>query len=643
MLLIIPILASVFLFINISALQKSTEDKTFSLRKATIEMMITMGVYLALSSEVLSLVHAINTWGCVIAWSIFLVFNLAIGVVKHLFKPGWQHVRYSLSHINPHEWVFIGLILIILFLTLMTGLLSPPNNYDSHLYHLPRVAHWIQNGDLAHFPSSYINQLAFPILAEEGILGLWLLNGSDALSSLVQWLAFAGSLVAVSYLAKQLGVSRAGQWLTVFFTLSLPGALLQSSSTQNDLVTAFWFACFLIYLVILFKRPLGTLEFLCGSATLGLGMLTKGTFYPYIIIPAALFLWQIIRKTGIKRSGKLLLIAALVIVLLNAGYWARNMITFGTPLGTSTLIISLVSHKVQAAVLLNPVRDLLINLVTPYEEFNHRLLGWLFATPGSSGGALPDYWVVFSWNDEDHAGNPVHLLLVVGCLVIYLFSRKHHERDFNRFTLILLGSFLVFSLGLLYNAYLIRLELPFFIAAAPIFGYVAGKLIKARWLRYGMILLLFVLALPYGLINKYRPLLSLRDAPEPLSLPSHWITGKTAGSIVLEPDTVSFFSHYYEKHDPYLQMVERIKSTECREIGLKIDSSDPEYPFWWLLSAPQSGYRLESMNILPETERYIDPQFAPCAVICTVCDDRPDRFGLKLAGHYDRAFLYLDE
>ena len=157
-----------------------------------------------------------------------------------------------------------------------------------------------------------------------------------------------------------------------------------------------------------------------------------------------------------------------------------------------------------------------------------------------------------------------------------------------------------------------------------------------------ILLLLFVIAIPWCLFNKYRPLIALKDYSEPLALPSHWIIGNTAGSILLEPQTITFFIHSFDKHDPYIQMMNKISSSQCREIGLRIDSSDPEYPFWWLLSAPQSGYRLDSMYVLPETERYIDPLYHPCAVICTICDERDTLDDLHLIGKYANAKLYLE-
>jgi hypothetical protein len=52
-----------------------------------------------------------------------------------------------------------------------------------------------------------------------------------------------------------------------------------------------------------------------------------------------------------------------------------------------------------------------------------------------------------------------------------------------------------------------------------------------------------------------------------------------------------------------------------------IDSSGLEYLYWWALQAPQSGIHLENLNPIPESTRYLDPDFRPCVVVCTLCGD----------------------
>jgi hypothetical protein len=81
----------------------------------------------------------------------------------------------------------------------------------------------------------------------------------------------------------------------------------------------------------------------------------------------------------------------------------------------------------------------------------------------------------------------------------------------------------------------------------------------------------------------------------------------------------------------------------CTEVGLRIDSSDPGYLFWWLLSAPESGLRIESISTYYELEKYLDVNFEPCAVICTTCSEESRLPGLVQQISSDHVRLYVQE
>ena len=642
MLLIIPVIAGWFLFLLLLALQEPGRDEPVPLRKLMLEAIILLGLYLALASEALSLLSALTPAGILVAWTLPVICLLVVNVRTHLITRGWQLLRVSRPILTGQDVFFAWLIGIVLILTFLVGVLSPPNNVDSLLYHLPRVAHWFQSGSLEHHATAYINQLSYPIWSEEAILHIWLLTNSDALSFLVQWLALIGGLMGVSLIAKELGSDRQAQWLSVFFAASLPAALLQSSSTQNDIITAFWFIGLLLFILYAIKRPLSPLEYLCFAGCLALGMLTKATFYPYAFILLIVFTILVLRKAGWKRCLLILLIIAAICVLVNAGYWGRNWITFGNPFGSQEMIGANVSQSFGIGTLLNPIRNIALNLVTPSDPRNHQFLGWLFSPGEQAQDGYPAYWVIFSWNDEDYAGNPLQTLLLGFTLIGLLINRRGVDRTtWSYLGLVLLGYFSLCYV-LQYNPYFVRYEIPFFLASAPLFGLVFRRWLTDKRLLTVVVFLLFVTGIPWLLINKTRPLIALRDHPEPLALKATWVTGNTAGTILLEPRSTAFFARQQGSREPYLQMAGEIQRSGCRDIGLRIDSSDLEYPFWWILGAPFSGYRLESIFAFPEAERYLQDDFQPCAVICTICDDQREWSGLDLVGKYDNARLYLN-
>ncbi len=80
--------------------------------------------------------------------------------------------------------------------------------------------------------------------------------------------------------------------------------------------------------------------------------------------------------------------------------------------------------------------------------------------------------------------------------------------------------------------------------------------------------------------------------------------------------------------------------SQCNRVGLYLQAYEFEYPFWWLLNAPQSGIQLQHIHSSPETARYQDPAFAPCAVICTVCGGEQEVAGLPLVSDFGSVQYY---
>jgi hypothetical protein len=83
-------------------------------------------------------------------------------------------------------------------------------------------------------------------------------------------------------------------------------------------------------------------------------------------------------------------------------------------------------------------------------------------------------------------------------------------------------------------------------------------------------------------------------------------------------------------------------ATSCTQIGLQIDSHDLEYPIWWLLQAPDSDYHLEATRTLSRLDRYLDPSYEPCALICTTCNGKPEIGDFTLMLRTESDSLYMD-
>ena len=148
--------------------------------------------------------------------------------------------------------------------------------------------------------------------------------------------------------------------------------------------------------------------------------------------------------------------------------------------------------------------------------------------------------------------------------------------------------------------------------------------------------LILLLGLPWLLFNNTRPLVGLRpDAGGGLEfpcIPANLLGYECTriGSVLTMPRVDMLFANAREAEAGTLAVADALRQGTCRQVGLRIDSHDPEYVFWHLLDAPQSGFRIDTVYAGARLASLIDPDFRPCAIVCTICGDRERLHGLDL-------------
>jgi hypothetical protein len=639
MLIALPFLTVVIVFLNLLGLQKGGSSRLSGCRVALLQSMLLMGVFIALQSEILSLFHWLSRPYVAGLWLLALLFSGWFGWRKGWLAHGWKKLTASVHSLDWFSVVTLAAFSLIFFLLLVIVVTAPPNNTDSLLYHMSRVMHWAQDRSLAHYPTGFEPQLTNPIGAELSILQLRLLWGNDQLASLPQWLSLILCAIGVSLGAKLLGAGRKGQLAAAAFTISIPIGLLEATSTQNDYVAALWLIILAVFVLSACQRETGWAEVLCISAALGLGLLTKGTFYPFAV-PWGIWLgihWLKQRHflVFLKRG----VVIALMVVALNAGYWSRNLITYGGPFGPTKWVSSMTSiDKGAKPIASNLVKNITLNLVTPSTRINNTIVNFIQSTFQATDPDVVNFQLNWRWNHEDIAGNPIHLFIVIILIaVIFLMValKRFKMQPLLWYTLAAIFSFFFFVLVTHFDQYGVRYQLPLVIIWAPVFGGVISRL-SERWLVPLAIVFFFIISLPYVFFNSTRPLIAMKNGPEPYAI--HTIRGldiTKSSSIFFADQPALLFANWPELVNPYEEITQDISNYGCKQVGLRIDSHDLEYPYWWLMKAPQSGIRIESVYYSDQLKRYADPSFKPCAIICTICDGRIRLNGLNLFASYD--------
>jgi hypothetical protein len=642
MLILIPAITFLVTFLVLAGYSGSRTEVQAGWRHSFLLAAITLGGYMVIYSEVLSLFNALSRPWVAICWGIALVVALWFGWRKGLLKKGgvlvWQQI-HTFRFFDFTMAILLGVILLALF---VVAVKSPPNNTDSLYYHMSRVMHWAQDQSLRHYPTAYEHQLINPIFAELSILNLRLLWGNDQVAGLVQWFCMIGALIGVSAVAKMLGAGGRGQWAAVAFAASIPMGILQATSTQNDYVVAFLLISAVYFVALAGKRELFIDESVGLGAAMGLGILTKGTAYPYFLPVVIWFGFTLLRKYKFRPRMLQGLLITFIILVLNAGYWMRNIITYGGPLGPSEYVSQHTSISYSPGFYISSLtRNVLMNFVTPSDTLNAsitNLYANTFSPVDPTTGAFELTW---GWNHEDWAGSPLQTLLVPAALALLLVFRKRvGEPALKWYVCVTLGAFLALVFVLKFDRWGMRYQLPFWIAFAPLFG-VALTLIKVDKLINVITLGLLMTALPYVIFNRTRPLIAMRAVREHYTIPCY--LGCTSGSILNESPKTVLFANWTQYRDPYSAATDLVLASGCRSVGLRIDSHDPEYSFWWLLNAPQNGIRIESLDTYPRLQRYVDPNFKPCAIICTICSDHPSLHNLNLSGDFSIVRVYMGD
>jgi hypothetical protein len=597
-----------------------------------------LGVVLA---ELLGIFRALKANHLALSW---LVVDLVLAIAVTLSWCGRDAPRFRWPRrVSGVQSAFLAVLGAYLLVLALVGLASPPNNVDSLQYHMARVAHWSQQGSLEHYGTAYGPQLWNPPAAEILILNLSLLAGTDQAANLVQWFAYLASLVAVWWAGGVLELRTEARWLGIAFMASIPMAVLQATSTQNDLIAGYWLVVVAALVAADVRRGLTATEIGALGLALGLGLLTKATFYFFC---APFVLWAVVARRqgpdgwrGVRELG----LAALIALGLNVGHLARNVGQGWTPFGpVDSLPVPIreaISSRPIVSALLRPVGALTLNFATPSPEANARMVEAYTLISSAVGADEAEAVLVWDWNHEEAAGSPIHVLVLLATGLLTLTPPR--QKLWLVFAVCLMLGYVLLPLAtpLAVEPANVRYQLPILMTGSLL---VAHSLARRITRLEPINLVLLLLAIPWVVSNKARPVLAMRPDPGPGELPC--IAGCTAiGSVFTTPKPDILLANRRELLEPYLGVSQALRSRDCRAIGLRIDSHDPEYAFWYMLRTREEEYRMESIYTSPGLEPLLDRTFQPCAIICTICGNRSRLHGLNIHSAWENVGLFLGD
>jgi dolichyl-phosphate-mannose-protein mannosyltransferase len=597
----VQIFAGVLPFVALALLIHTFHRRGADWRSSMMTAAVAWGAAVTAITEGLSLLRLLSFPWVLAAW----LALLAVLAIAHRRMP--SAISAGPAWLWPDRWssiVAAGLIPIVAA-TGLIAVLAPPNTQDSLIYHMARVAHWVQNASVAHYPTHIPRQLHLAPWAEFAILQLQILTGGDRLANLIQWLAMVGCVVGVTKIAEQLRAGARGQILAAPFCATIPMGIVQATSTQNDYVLAFWLVCF-----VYFSRALTTPGTWVAGAALGLAVLTKGTAYvialPFVVVMAV----HVFRQRRGRAALTFAVIAAAVLAL-NAGHYWRNARLYGTPLGPGREGSSVYANEAMgpSIALSNAVRNLALHVGTPNDWVNSGLgrgVEWLHQRIGIDLNDPRTTWpstrfeIARPRRNEDYAGNPWHLLVIAAsAAMLAIVPSLRRRRDLPIYLATIVAACLLFALVLKWQPWHSRLHLPLFVVSAPLVGVVWD-----RYRRVAPVLALGLLAasIPWLVDNESRPLIGRE-------------------SVLVTSRVDQYFKNRNDLRVSYPEAVQRVRDARCSHVGLWI-GENPEYPLWILLTQEPGAARprLDHLDVHNESRRLPSPlrdSSDPCAIVVT--------------------------
>jgi len=607
-------------------------------RLAFVQALILWAAYMILTTEMLSLFSAVTRLGLSIVWAFPTIGFITWGWMW--LKRG-NVLRLPIIY-HYQNWMDAALdifVIIILIITAVLAFVSPPNSSEVMTSSMARVAHWTQNQSLAHYATGIESQNSAAPGAEIMILNFFIMAKGDGWVNFIAWLGFAGSAAAAVCLAKTFGAGSNGQRLAGVFSVTIPVAIAQASSSMNDLILCLWVVSSV--LMIFYYRRVKSRPFYIFLAVLAaaLALVTKPIALIYLIPFVLYFYIILLRKIGIVKSLGWLAIALCLVVLLSGGYLLRNQNIYGQfyrPEDLTAETNQLLSWRVLVS---NLTRNAVLHADLPLVHAENWLQNNINKLHDQLGLNIEDPSTTFEGSfsipqvntSELMSGNPLHALTIVISFVVILglVIFKKYDWELLVYCGAILIDLLLFCFLLKWRITGSRLQLPLFFMFAPVVGYLFGKIRKYHAGSFVGVLLV-AYSLPWLFTVQERPIIPVAGRTYPKSI---FTASREELYFATRPDAYPFVR----------RTVDTLQAESITGIGLDLEPGFMEYPIWALLDAPSKTYRIEYVATQSESMHYLDMDFIPEALICYGCPETQTMYaGFELVDQDDTgAQLYI--
>lgn len=517
--------------------------------------------------NILSLLNLVTAPGVLGFHAVICTAGILLLRQNFVFKRWYCRIIFLKRVCLNNAFILFFLLLVLIGISCFV---YPPNNYDSVVYHMGRVAHWIQNQSVEYYPTSIERQNVMGPGAEYLVLIPQLICKSDVFANSVQYLSYIILFFSILYFTRLFRINRQFGNVITLLTVTSPMAVLQASSTQNDLV-----AVVMTFAIIISARRFWYGDGLKAKwrdyALLGICLASGFLVKPTSLLVAAPFLimgvcFQLLRiySTPLKIvryfNGCLVI---LTLVLLIAGPdIARKEEQHIKRWEVYPLCSKWDSKRLQ-----NPIATIGHNI--PDSEFTNKVL-----RKTSYGGPFESRYALTV--HEDLIGSPYQVICIMTLFIMTLFFSPillWRRKLCNTFVLSLLPvlAWIIFGWIVKDQLWISRLQLPliFLLPFSFLFVYSLGK--SKTYIRNGVTVVTAGIAL---LSWVYSVVIACQNPHRPIKAELFW------GKI---PDrTWTLYNNaLHETRISHQNLLNTARAQNCRYVGLLLGNNSVDYPITW--------------------------------------------------------------
>ena len=464
------------------------------------------------------------------------------------------------------EIFFLSAAVFFCLISLFSAIYAAPYSIDALIYHLSSAMHWIQNKTINVYPTAIARQLVDPLFSSFMQLHLFLLNGNDHWANFPQFISMLLSLVCLSLLCRNIGLTRKEALCAISLAAALPLGVLQASSPLNDYTVSFWVISFIFF----FYKHLhtkNTFDLAVASISFAFIFLTKADG---LVIAMPFLIYFMVSEHKNNSFVKSIFIFGGVFLVFSFPFICRLAAVYPllkTPYANSPLMSFSLAH---------PRWGLWENI------FRHILIE-----------------ASFYRGNEMTMSDPLCLLSMLGAGIWLALKYKNIPSSIRVYTLLLCSGFLSLCILSKASVWACRFHLPVLILFCPLIAFVLLKFNGFYKIALPLILCFCAFTVIYY-SGRYPFDYRIRT----------WMPRDLQFKRPFYPDGLNF---YLASQEAAL--------LPCPDIGLKTygGGDQKEYMLWQMMRRKHRPFRIEHVDVQNYSKNFPYPlgPFDPCAIILT--------------------------